>query len=376
MKEQNRVQKKFRILHFGYARTLGPGVKRQILSEIQAANRLEKTDWHSIYFSHDQAHHNFMRSPSLLKGNWIFPKLTAYINLRVSAYRWLLSNYHNYDAILLRYPLGDPFLAFYARKLNHLFTIHHTKELDEIKSHRGLVSIAHQTIENIVSKVVLRKVQGIVGLTKEILDYELNRIKFKTIPGFVSSNGINTTTLSQLSDKRKDNIKLVCICSKPYAWQGLDLVVSELINSDIQNVELHFIGDITAEVFGNDPRIFYHGMLTQSELEDCLSIYDLGLGSFALYRKAMTEACTLKTRDYLASGIPVYANHVDSGLPEDFPFFINQPFNLKNAVELANSFRGTTKDSIREASLPYIDKQHLLEDLAEWIALKTSTIKN
>jgi len=362
-----------KILHFGLLKTINPGVKQQLICEQKAPKNL---NWHVIFFSHDAINDGFMRQPAYPFSFFKKIRVLKYITLRVSAYSWLLKNADKFDVVVLRYPLGDPLLAFYARKLNNLFTIHHTKELDEIKSHSGFVSKIHQTIESLVSRVVLRQVSGIIGLTREILDYELDRIKPVIRPGFVSSNGIDTTTLHQLKDSRQDNIKLVCICSKPYVWQGLDLIVSDLINSNIQGVELHFIGDISPEMFGSDPRIFYHGMLTKSELEESLSVYDLGLGSFALYRKAMKEACTLKTRDYLAAGIPVYANHTDSGLPASFPFFINQPFDLTTAIKLANDFRKTTKESIRQASLPYIDKQELVEDLADWIIQCTESSSN
>ncbi len=293
--------------------------------------------------------------------------LTKYLALRISAYRWLREHGGHYDAILVRHPLGDPLLPHFIKHLDNTFTIHHTNELGEINRTESLAKRIQYAIEKRAGKTVLASTRGIVGLTEEILRAELRRAGAPPPPGFVSPNGIELVQNGVIPDQRGGKIKLVSVCSKPYPWHGIDRIVSALKNSSNQDIEIHLIGDVTAYDFGRDARLNYHGIIPHHDLTTKLGQFDMGLGSFALDRNGMTEACTLKTREYLAAGLPVLAHHRDAGLPEDFPYFINEAFSIERAVELARAFRSTPKTTIREISAPYIDKRALLQKQAEWI---------
>ena len=64
-----------------------------------------------------------------------------------------------------------------------------------------------------------------------------------------------------------------------------------------------------------------HGRLPQDAIFVLSAGVDAGDRFSRLIDRDMEEACTLKVREYLASGLPVVSGHRDSGLPADFPFY-------------------------------------------------------
>jgi len=353
-----------KILHFGLLKTINPGIKQQLICEQKAPQNL---NWHVTFFSHDPINEGFMRQPAYPISIFKTSRLLKYITLRVSAYSWLLKNAGKYDVIILRYPLGDPIIPLFFCKIKNFVTIHHTKELYEINPKTSLISRLQFNIETYVGKFILKRAMGVIGLTNEILEYEFDRISNFKKPGIVSANGVDTSIYPHSIDQRTGIIKLVVLCSKAYPWHGIDLIKHELIKNNRADVELHVIGNLDRTVLGEDKRVIYHGSVKPKELAKVLCQFDIGIGSLALHRNNMKEACILKTRDYLAAGLPVYATYKDSGLPLDFPYFINQPFNLNKAIELAISFRKESRSSITESAMPYIDKQVLIKKLSEWV---------
>ncbi|UZE95159.1 glycosyltransferase family protein [Alkalimarinus alittae] len=358
------MKKNLKILHFGLLKTINPGIKQQLICEQKAPTSL---NWHVTFFSHDPVNEGFMRQPAYPISIFKTSRLLKYLTLRISAYYWLVKHADEFDIIILRYPLGDPIIPLFFLRINNYLTIHHTKELHEINPRTSLVSRLQFIIESYAGKLILKKAKGVIGLTKEILEYELDRIKGIEKPGVVSANGVDTDLFPPCKDCRSGVIKLVILCSRAYPWHGIDIIKRELKINNRADVEIHVIGNLERTALGKDKRVIYHGSVKPNDLANILCQFDMGIGSLALQRNNMKEACILKTRDYLAAGLPVYATYSDSGLPTEFPYFINQLFSLNKAIELAKNFRKTSRNLIIKTSRPYIDKQAQIKKLTEWI---------
>ena len=145
----------------------------------------------------------------------------------------------------------------------------------------------------------------------------------------------------------------------------MDYIYKELEASTRQDFELHVVGDFAASL--SDSRVVYHGVLSHDALDRLYRKMDLGLGTFGLHRKNMKEACTLKSRDYLANGLAVVADHIDSALPEDFPFFRRHKFELDVVIDIALQNRAFSKREISSAAQEYIDKKRWLNALKLWL---------
>ena len=128
---------------------------------------------------------------------------------------------------------------------------------------------------------------------------------------------------------------------------------------------LHIVGNlnyIDEQKAMQDQRIVLHGHLSHNEMQELMSKMWLGLSSFALFRQNMKEACTLKVREYLKNGLPVYSGYKDV-FPESFPYYkVGEP-NFKAILNYARKMRHKTKEEISNSSRKYIDKEILLKNI-------------
>jgi hypothetical protein len=68
-----------------------------------------------------------------------------------------------------------------------------------------------------------------------------------------------------------------------------------------------------------------HGVLYGSDLDEVLADCHLAIGSLALHRKVLKEACALKVREYTARGLPFVMSHDDPDLPAGLPWVLKIP---------------------------------------------------
>jgi hypothetical protein len=76
----------------------------------------------------------------------------------------------------------------------------------------------------------------------------------------------------------------------------------------------------------------------------------------------MREACTIKVREYLRAGLPVYSGHSDV-FPPSFPFFKEGPCSVDSIMAFAEKNEGVARADVSEAARPYIEKDRLVEGL-------------
>lgn len=109
--------------------------------------------------------------------------------------------------------------------------------------------------------------------------------------------------------------------------------------------------------------------MDRHQIKEIAAGCDLGLTSFALFRKGMTQACTLKTREYLAMGLPVCSGHEDPAFPPSFHYYIHDPdLSGDRLLETAKEFRRTKRETVRQAATPFIDKFGIMEKLVNALA--------
>jgi len=72
---------------------------------------------------------------------------------------------------------------------------------------------------------------------------------------------------------------------------------------------------------------------------------DVAVGTLALYRKQMQEACALKVRRYLAYGLPVILGHVDTDfIGRDEWYILSLPNTATNVADGLDSIRKFVAD--------------------------------
>jgi len=259
-----------------------------------------------------------------------FPqKLLDWRKLRKKYYSRLLSIEDDYDVFLLRYSLHDPFQnAFIKKTTKPVWTVHHTLEVPVLSCTRSIVGRARAWAESNIGRNTLEHVQGVIGVTDEIVGYELSRVATSQLSSAVYPNGIIYSNFVA-ADERTKIPELIFIASDFYPWQGLDLLLSELENNT-DDLVLHLVGHLSKgdqNRVNRDSRVKFHGYLSRDQIQSLICRSSVGLTALALERKNMKQACTLKAREYLMMGLPVYSGHTDV-FPTEFPYYRCGPVDL------------------------------------------------
>jgi hypothetical protein len=182
---------------------------------------------------------------------------------------------------------------------------------------------------------VERAAAAAVCVTHELA--ERLRRRAPALPIRVISNGIAFDGVASApAPARAGPARLVYLGDDVY-WQGIDKVF-ELARA-VPEWRFDLVGVDRAHSAGN---VVCHGFLSAEEYEPLLAGADVALGTLALHRKHMNEACALKVRRYLVRGLPVILGHEDTDFPGAPPWFLlrlpNEELNVRNGVERIRHF--------------------------------------
>lgn len=351
------------VIHVTLSKFLSAGIVNQLRDEVHAVDRL-RLPWRTVLLTTGT-----VNEPFAVK----LPVGMSSLASRIQALHWLLKRYRRFDVLLLRHDRVEPLLWTVSRRFPCWISVHHTKEIEECRLiHPRWRALACSTIERHFGTMSIRSATGIIGVTDEIVAYELARVR-KHIPSLTVPNGIDIQRIPLVRDLRGGIPKLLFVASQFSDWQGLDLVLDTLEKSSIE-CQLILVGRLDGSWrrrIRSSPRlrstVVLFGHADRVEILDLMATADIGLSSFGLARKGMKEACTLKVREYLGGGLPVYAGHQDTGLPVGFPFFRNGSPNIDTIIQQGLQWRNYTRREVRAAAIPWIDKTCLLSRLYSWL---------
>ncbi|WP_158675467.1 glycosyltransferase [Pseudomonas sp. o96-267] len=290
-------------------------------------------------------------------------RVYAWLGLRAEYHFRLYSLRHSYDAYVLRYYVHDPFqLLFILFCSRPVYLVHHTLEFPELAG-SGFLGRLRAALDSLIGKYAIKKSAGIIAVTQEILDYERKRAQVGSRKDFLYPNGIFFDH-PPVIDRRNETVELLFVAGHFASWHGLDLLLNEVAVSADQFV-LHLVGELSEEDHARaflDERIVIHGRLSIEAIRAVAESCSLGLSSFALHRNGMEEACTLKVREYLVMGLPVYAAHREV-FPASFDFYRNGAISLPDILSFARSTSLASREQVAAAAKPYIDKATILDSL-------------
>lgn len=350
-------QQSLRVLHVAVSMNPSLGVIKQMEYEQLVADELG-LPWTSILHTPSKVNspivHQWDDLPNSLYLRYFF--------LRKNFYDWLMSVEKNYDLIVLRHSVHDLFELFIVSRLGHkLMTMHHTLEVDELRFH-GVIGFIRALAEKYIGLVIFKRSLGVVAVTSEILNYELSRNEESVVkPQFVYPNGINSS-FKNSNDLRSDKPEILFMASYFSPWHGLDLLLDSIEKISIDFC-LHIVGAMSKDDLNrcsNDSRVVIHGVLNGDEIESLMAKSWCGISSLALERNHMKEACSLKVREYLNAGIPVYAKHHDSGLPADFLYFKHGEIDIESIIKFSYEMKFVSRETIASAANIFISKKHLI----------------
>lgn len=365
--EGNEVRMKF--IHLASLRTASEnaGVVQQMTWEKAAAEELG-LPWQVELWTKDASagEDSVLRTNPGWMGNFLLRRLHFHLRLRRAA--------RDAGGMVIRHAPLDPFFQFLPRRVReNTWYVFHTKTEDYLRSRGGRIGGLFAWLDRVLTRRALRDTPGIIGVTDELVEHERMRLRMPNLKGLVYPNGLHLADWEdQLSDVRDGVPKVVFIASQFHSWNGLEAVLQSMVDSLSRTAgELHLVGRLlpSQRAFIAEHNlqdiVIEHGSLDASAIQGLLPSMDLSLGAFALHAIDARSACTLKVRESLKAGVPVYAGHHDVGL-EDIPdcYRIGAP-DWEEILRVAAASRKSDKGQVRRMARPRIDKTTLLERLYE-----------
>ncbi|WP_242927109.1 glycosyltransferase [Pontibacter vulgaris] len=214
---------------------------------------------------------------------------------------------------------------------------------------------------NIIRDQYFSRAAGFCCVTNEIAS--LKSFTKYSKPIEVVPNALNPDKFRIENNSGTSSIpKLLFMGSPDQNWHGVDKILT-LANATIGELQIEVIGPEKPKNISLPKNINFHGYLKQAAYEEVLKTCDIGICSLALHRNKMDEACPLKTREYLAYGLPIIIGYKDTAFYESKPEWVlqleNNEDNIKNNINRIVSFSKTYKNirvEKKEIS-KYIDTQ-------------------
>ena len=355
-----------RVLHTALLKQASPGIANQMYWEQLAAEELG-IEWRSFLCVSEVSEKVNKENMKIIK---LFNQEENWFSLRKKYYDWLMSEQDNFDVLVLRHSSSTPQEYFFLKSINKpVYLVHHTLELPEIISNAGSGIIRTGTkyaIESFFGSLSIKYAKNIICVTNEIFEYENNRVSNKFKQKTIYPNGILfDKKLTDTKFKKEGEIPQILFVAGHFSsWHGLDILL-ENIKSTHKDFTLHIAGVVDEKdklTAKQDSRVILHGAMNKDELKILMDKAWIGLSSFALSRKKMTEACTLKVREYLFNGIPVYSGHKDI-FPIEFSYYKFGSPKIEDILSFAEEMKSEVREEVSKSAEPYISKVKLLEKL-------------
>lgn len=349
-----------KVVHLTVLRNLVGGQRKQLQQERMAASALKGVQWDTVAIHDGPSQSEFeRRTPALFRGQF-----------RRFVYSWCVAYRlsRQYDLLLMRHAPFDLPGPLFSRFIDNRVSIHHSREIEELPLIRpGLLGRILSVLERVFGGQTIRNARAILGVTREIAEYEVQRASCPDKLRDIYPNTIATEFVEPLPDERAPLIvQAAFMCGQFTAWHGLDILIDGAARQGqtyAGKLRIHLIGNLSddqrkslAEV---EAGIFeIHGHMTETQYRRVVSQCEVGIGSLALSRQFMTQGSTLKMCEMLAMGLPVYSGDPDVVLPEEFAYCKVDPVPSIGALyDFGLQMKKCSRADVRLAAQPFIEKE-------------------
>lgn len=228
---------------------------------------------------------------------------------------------------------------------------------DEIEEAKQSSKIAYY-YKKLTRDFLFQNASGFVSVSHELIKIE-SYSKFNK-PSIVIGNGYNFDKVSYKKNSFSEPAKFVFIGTPGQPWHGTDKIL--FLAERLPEHEFHIIGP-SADMLPNvGKNIIIHGYQEDVTVQKIVCSCDIGISTLALHRNDMHEASPLKSRQYLAQGLPIIIAYKDTDLPNDVDFILNignYKENIIGNIERIKNFvkylKNLKPNDIRKQSKKYLD---------------------
>jgi glycosyltransferase involved in cell wall biosynthesis len=197
------------------------------------------------------------------------------------------------------------------------------------KEHKMIRSKVALSIDRYFRKNLKNYIDRIATVSDDSIIFEIPTIKFV--------NGIICADIPiQIPPMNDKNIHLIAVAQFTQ-WHGYDRLIEGLNNyykiNKNQAVYIHLIGDgpelqhyrHLVQQYELSSYIFFYGLLYGEELTKAFNKANIAVSSLGTHRIGLYLGSFLKTREYLARGLPMIASTRIDILPSDFKYCLYFP---------------------------------------------------
>jgi glycosyltransferase involved in cell wall biosynthesis len=282
-----------------------------VIQKIKQQSMQWRKQGHKVYLVssktmaiYDENYNIIMQEKSL---NIRFGRVGTAMKLLYSSYAiYRLLKHIEFDLIYMRYRLYMPFFTKVLKENKIVMEINSDDTL-EYKLHSKLTHLYNKYTRN----NVLKHIDAFVSVSYELKD----KFTYLNRPIEVIANGINIKEY-EIKSNINQNKKpiLVFIGSPNQSWHGVDKII--MLAKHFKQYQFYIIG-IDGE---NSENVHYFGYLSKEESTKIINQCDIGIGTLSLYKTGLKEASPLKSRQYLACGLPILYAYKDTDIPDDVLF--------------------------------------------------------
>lgn len=184
------------------------------------------------------------------------------------------------------------------------------------------------------------------------------------VPTLNFTNGIRVKDIEPRMPVEVEGIT-ICAVASMEPWQGYERIISGLNqyykNGGQEDINIHLVGEGKEKAnyekmvndFQLDNHIHFEGFLSGEKLENIYAKSDIALDSFGRYKTNNEFSTSLKSREYLAKGLPIVSGSKVDIVNETFPYYYEFPSNsstvdFKKVIEFHHKVysKSTTKEEV------------------------------
>ena len=332
------------------------GIRKKIQAQVKYFNKnSERMDW--IYKDSDGLvrcneeviYKGNQSSKELISTTIDFMRLKKHIDIG------------NYDYIYIRYLIGNlglfNFVKYaYKNNIKILIEIPTYPYVNEINNNiQGKIKIK---IDNYITKRLYKYVYKIVCTNKDIKIFDIDTIQI--------DNGVDceeVKCISNIKDGNKESLNAIAVASI-CKWHGYDRFINsmkEYNNANKLNLKFYLVGDGKKEdidylkclVKDNNLQnnVIFTGAKDGKDLDLLYEDMDFAVSSLALFRAGGGHN-PIKTKEYIAKGLPVVTGYDDNLVPSslDYIYKVSEDESIFSLHEIIQWYKhgNFNKDQIRK----------------------------
>ncbi len=351
----------------------GSSVQNKVINQIKYLNKAG-ANCEGVFLSSEVSEitplNEFINLIPVKKCKWkYFRSIGQKHNIDKAIHDYIQRYYLISDILYFRFP-GSSFLLYKISKKfgKKIISEHQSKEYEEIKSlaNNNVFGIKPSKFlswfqynfvpifnEKLFGRLFVKNIAGVVAVTKEIGEYQKNKGAKKVI---VIPNGINVKSYDVKKNIDLNSpLKIIFLkgTSTNAPWNGLDRLIDSIDNilNPHQKIKLLICGHI---INGEIPKRSYVeivGYKNKLDIDQLIQEVHIGVSTLSLYKKELKEASTLKTREYIARGLPFFYAYTDPDLNEESKEFALEFSNDDSLIDMEKVIE-FAKKALQDKDLP------------------------